>query len=124
MAFVYHAYRHLLNNNGDKELVNEVDWGYKRLTGADLVQFQTDIEQAVNSVVSEVNAGNIVIEDLVEEVTLGTGQKLVVKLGEKLTFPNATAKFEFHPNYTKWAEVMKQDPNLTYKMPVWVDETP
>ena len=124
MAFVYHAYLHLLDTDGDKELINDVDWGFKRLSGADLEQFTTEIEQAVAPVLNGINAGNIIIEDLEEEITLTSGQKVVVKIGEKLTFPNATAKFEFHPNYLKWAEVMKQDPNVAYKLPEWIDETP
>lgn len=123
MAFVYHAYFHLLNENGNKELISDADWGYKRLTGADLEQFSTEIKQAVDPIINGISAGTIVFEDLEDEVTLASGQKVVVKVGEKLTFPNATEKFEFHPNFYKWAAVMKTDPNLTYKDPEWVDST-
>jgi len=123
MAFVYHRYFHLLNDNGNKELVDEISWGSKRLTGSDLAQYESDMEQAFTPVINAINAGNIVLEDLEEEITLESGQKLVVKIGEKVTFPGATAKFEFHANFIKWAEVMKKDPNLSYKDPAWIDTT-
>jgi len=124
MAFVYHAFYHVLTEDGETTLVSESSWGDKRLSGNDLEQYRAEIGEAITSVVNDINAGNVVIEDLEEQVTLSTGQKLQVKIGEKLTFPNATSKYQFHPNFYKWAEVMKQDPNLDYKLPVWVDETP
>ena len=124
MAFVYHMFFHVLTENGEKTLISESEWGEKRLSGNDLDQYRTEIAEATTPIINEVNAGNIVIEDLEEQVTLSTGQQLQVKIGEKITFPNATSKFEFHPNFYKWAAVMKQDPNLNYKDPVWVDSTP
>ena len=124
MAFVYHAFFHVLTENGEKTLVSDTEWGEKRLSGNDLDQYRADLVEATTPIINGINAGNIVIEDLEEQVTLSTGQQLQVKIGEKITFPNATSKFEFHPNFYKWAEVMKQDPNLVYKLPQWVDETP
>ena len=123
MAFVYHAYFHVLTENGEKTLVSESSWGEKRLSGSDLEQYRTEIAEATIPIINGINAGTIVIEDIEESITLSTGQQLQVKLGEKLTFPDATSKFEFHPNFYKWAEIMKQDPNLVYKLPQWVDET-
>jgi hypothetical protein len=69
-------------------------------------------------------SGQIVIKDLEETVSLSSGQTVTVIFGKALTFPGATSKFEFHPKFYEWAEVMKQDPNLKHKLGVWADETP
>ena len=120
MAFVYHAYFHVLTENGEKTLVSESSWGEKRLSGLDLEQYRTEIAEATIPIINGINAGTIVIEDIEESITLSTGQQLQVKLGEKLTFPDATSKFEFHPNFYKWAEIMKQDPNKCNSLKAWL----
>lgn len=124
MAFVYHGLFHVLDENGEKTLVDESAWGLKRLTGDDLTKFGEDMQEAFEPIVNGLSSGQIVLSDLEETITSSSGQKITVTIGKVLTFPNATSKFEFHPNFYKWAEVMKQDPNLNYKDPVWVDSTP
>ena len=124
MAFVYHGLFHVLDENGEKTLVDESAWGLKRLTGDDLTKFGEDMQEAFEPIVNGLSSGQIVLSDLEETITSSSGQKITVTIGKVLTFPNATSKFEFHPNFYKWAEVMKQDPNLNYKEPVWVDSTP
>ena len=123
MAFVYHGLFHVLDENGEKTLVDESAWGLKRLTGDDLTKFGEDMQEAFEPIVNGLSSGQIVLSDLEETITSSSGQKITVTIGKVLTFPNATSKFEFHPNFYKWAEVMKQDPNLVYKLPQWVDET-
>ena len=123
MAFVYHGLFHVLDENGEKTLVDESAWGLKRLTGDDLTKFGEDMQEAFEPIVNGLSSGQIVLSDLEETITSSSGQKITVTIGKVLTFPNATSKFEFHPNFYKWAEVMKQDPNLNYKEPVWVDST-
>ena len=124
MAFVYHGLFHVLDENGEKTLVDESAWGLKRLTGDDLTKFGEDMQEAFEPIVNGLSSGQIVLSDLEETITSSSGQKITVTIGKVLTFPNATSKFEFHPNFYKWAAVMKQDPNLNYKDPVWVDSTP
>jgi hypothetical protein len=124
MAFVYHAFFHILTDNGDKTLVDEFNWASKRLTGEDLTSFNADMEEATAPLADGLGSGQIVVKDLEETVSLSSGQTVTITVGKALTFPGATSKFEFHPNFYKWAEVMKQDPNLVHKPAVWVDETP
>jgi len=124
MAFVYHAFFHVLTENGNKTLVDEKNWGLQRLTGDDLTKFNADMEEAYVSFLADVNAGKILVSDLTEEIITTSGQRMTVKIGDELTFPGATSKYEFNPKFTDWAAVMKQDPNLSYVTPVWVDETP
>jgi len=124
MAFVYHAFFHVLTENGNKTLVDEKKWGLQRLTGDDLTKFNADMEEAYASFLADVNAGKILVSDLTEEITTDLGQKITVTIGDKLTFPGATSKYEFSTKFNEWATLMKQDPNLSYVTPVWADETP
>lgn len=124
MAFVYHAYFHVLTENEGKTLVSEEEWGQKRLTGDDLTKFTNDMEEAFAPFIADLNAGKIIVEDLVELVTTPSGQTMEVVTGKKISFPGATSKYQFHQKFYEWADVMKQDPNLSYILPVWVDETP
>ena len=124
MAFVYHAFFHVLTENGNKTLVDEPAWGAKRLTGDDLTRYVADMQTASVSLDSGIESGQIVVSDLEETTTLSSGQTVTVVVGQILTFPGATSKFQFHSKYYEWAEVMKQDPNLSYIVPVWADETP
>lgn len=124
MAFVYHAFFHVLTENGDKTLVDESSWGAKRLTGDDLTRYEADMQTASESLANGIESGQIVVSDLEETISSSTGQDLTVIIGKRLTFPGATSKFQFHSKFYEWAEVMKQDPNLNYVVPVWADETP
>lgn len=124
MAFVYHAFFHVLTENSDKTLVDESSWGTKRLTGDDLTRYEADMQTASESLASGIASGQIVVTDLEETTTLSSGQTVTVVVGKRVTFPGATSKFQFHPKFYEWAEVMKQDPNLNYILPVWADETP
>lgn len=124
MAFVYHALYHVLDDNGEKNLVDEATWGAKRLTGDDLTKFSADMDLAYQSIVDGINTGQIVVSDLNETITSASGQQITMEVGKMLTFPGATSKFEFHPKFYEWAEVMKKDPQLQHKVGVWVDETP
>ena len=123
MAFVYHAFFHVLTENGNKTLVDEKTWGLQRLTGDDLTKFDADMEEAYALFLADVNTGKILVSDLTEEITTDLGQKITVKIGDELTFPGATSKYEFSPKFIEWSSLMKQDPNLSYVEPVWVDET-
>lgn len=124
MAFVYHAFFHVLDENGEKKLVSETEWGNRRLTGDDLTRFQADMEEAFAPFLADMNAGRIVVTDIVESIATPSGQNLEVVIGDRLTFPGATSKYQFHQKFYEWATVMKQDPNLTYTEPAWIDETP
>jgi hypothetical protein len=124
MAFVYHGLFHVLDDNGEKTLVDESTWGVKRLTGDDLTKFNADMQEAFEPILNGVSSGQILLSDLEETITSSSGQKITVTIGKVLTFPGATSKFQFHPKFYEWAEVMKQDPNLEHKVGVWVDETP
>jgi hypothetical protein len=123
MAFVYHALFHVVNENGEKVLVNEQNWGQHRLTGDDLARYQADMEEAFAPLLDDITTGKIVVTDLTEEVTTASGQRVTVKIGDKLTFPGATSKYEFHPKFYEWGDIMRQDTNTTYSEPVWVDAT-
>lgn len=123
MAFIYHRYYHVLEKNGENILVSEQDWGQQRLTGQDLIDFNDDFTAAFEEYRPDLEAGKIVVEDLTESITVN-GLTMVVKIGEKVTFPGATSRFVPPAAYFKWHDQMKQDPNLTFKDPVWIDETP
>lgn len=123
MAFVYHALFHVLTENGEKVLVNEVDWGEKRLTGDDLTRYRADMAEAFAPLLSDIEAGTVIVSDLTEEITTSSGQRITVKIGDKLTFPGATSKYQFHAKFFDWGDTMRQDANLSYTEPVWVDET-
>lgn len=124
MAFVYHAFFHVLTENGNKTLVTEQKWGQARLTGDDLTKFNADMEEAYAPFFADLNAGKILVSDLTEEITTDFGQKITVTIGDKVTFLDATSKYEFSTKFNEWATLMKQDPNLSYVEPVWADETP
>ena len=124
MAFVYHAFFHVLTENGDKTLVSEQQWGQARLTGDDLTKFNADMEEAYAPFLADLDAGKILLSELTEEITTGSGHTMTVTIGDKLTFPGATSKYEFSSKFYEWATLMKQDPNLSYVQPVWADETP
>ena len=123
MAFVYHAFFHVLTENGNKTLVTERKWGQARLTGDDLTKFNADMEEAYAPFTADLDAGKILLSELTEEITTGSGHTMTVTIGDKLTFPGATSKYEFSSKFYEWAEVMKQDPNLSYLAPVWIDAT-
>lgn len=123
MAFVYHALFHVVNENEGKVLVNESNWGEHRLTGDDLVQYQADMEEAFAPLLNDISTGKIVISDITEEITTSSGQTVTIKIGDKLTFPGATSKYEFHSKFTDWSILMKQDANTLYSEPIWVDAT-
>lgn len=122
MAFVYHRLFHVLTENGESQLVSEGEWGEKRLTGADLEEFKQDMDAAFNEYAPDLTAGKIVVEDLIESVNVN-GATVAVKIGELLTFPGATQRYTFPSHFDKWHALMKQDPNVTFKNPIWVDET-
>jgi len=82
------------------------------------------MQTASESLANGIESGQIVVSDLEETISSSTGQDLTVIIGKRLTFPGATSKFQFHSKFYEWAEVMKQDPNLNYVVPVWADETP
>jgi len=124
MAFVYHAFFHVLTENGNKTLVDEFGWASKRLAGEDLTRFNADMQEATAPLSGGLASGQIVVNDLEETVSLSSGQTVTVTIGKALTFPGATSKFEFHPKFYEWAEVMKQDTSLEHKPGVWSDETP
>lgn len=124
MAFVYHGLFHVLDENGEKTLVDESTWGMKRLSGDDLTRFNEDMQTAFQPIIDGMNAGQIELSDLEETITSSSGQQITMAIGKVLRFPGATSKFQFHAKFYEWAEVMKQDPNLQHKVGVWVDETP
>ena len=124
MAFVYHALYHVVIENGEKMLVHETQWGQHRLTGDDLTRYQADMEEAFEQFNIDLNAGRIVVSEITEEVTTASGQKITVQIGDKLTFPGATSKYEFHSKFYEWADIMRQDANTIYNEPGWIDATP
>lgn len=124
MAFVYHAFFHVLTENGEKTLVPEAEWGRRRLTGDDLVRFEADMEEAFAPFMADIAAGTIVVTNLIETVTTPSGQTMEIVIGDQISFPGATSKYQFHQKFYDWALVMKQDPNLSYIEPAWIDETP
>jgi len=124
MAFIYHAFHHTLTTNGEKILVGELDWGERRLTGDDLAIYRADMAEAVLPIDTAVNEGKRIITALEETVTSPEGQQSTAVVGNVFTFPGATSKFEFHPNFAAWIEVMLKDTDLQFRPGYWVDETP
>lgn len=123
MAFVYHAYYHVLNENGQKLLVDEQTWGEKRLTGDEKYRFMEDMSEALEQFIVDVEAGKIVVSDVEETINLRDGTQTVIAIGRKLEFPGATSRYVFSDKFNYWHEYMKQDPNLDFNQPVWVDDT-
>lgn len=124
MAFIYHALFHTLTTNGEKILVGELDWGERKLTGDDLAIYRADMAEAVLPIDNAINEGKLVITPLEGTVTSPEGQQSTTIIGNIFTFPGATTKFEFHPNFAAWIEVMMKDTDLQYNHGYWIDETP
>lgn len=125
MAFEYHAPFHVVTTeDGEKKLVSEIEWGRYRLSGADLIQYDIDLEEAGQHNIQAIDEGRMIISDITETIVTSFGQSITVNTGFKFFFPGATEKYIFHPNFFKYADRMKADANTVYKDPFWVDSTP
>jgi hypothetical protein len=125
MAFEYHAPFHVITmETGDTKLVNEIDWGRYRLENMELIQYDLDLSEATNELAEDLRSGKVVATELRETVATSQGQLVTIQTGFKFMFPGATEKYIFHPNFFKYVDKMKADPNTVYKDPIWIDCTP
>ena len=122
MPLVYHAFKHILKKGNESILVNEREWGFATLTGDDLAEFTHDMAEVDVVEQNMFDTGEWEVEILPETHVID-GVSYVVPVGLKITFlkVNGSERPTFHPNYTKWTQVMLADPNLTYISPYFLE---
>ena len=104
--------------DGTRIMIGVKEWAELTQTGADLTEWQTDYAaiQAYEN-------------PLVEADTLASVPMTTVVIGDN-SYPSAQGKRvkmesatdsapDFHANWTKWAERMKLDPNVTWVEGIW-----
>jgi hypothetical protein len=124
MAFEYLHLFHVLNENGDKTLVDYEEYAQRRLTGESLSQFLNDLNEASVDIHKNIDENKLIVTAIYEDLFTPDGESLGLQIGAKLTFVGATEKYQFHPKFDEINQTMKNDPNLTFNNGVWLDATP
>ncbi len=121
MALTYRALKHILKDGNTQILVNEREWGERRLSGAELEEFRRDFALVDIQESNLIETGEWVVEDLPETFAIN-GVTYKVPVGVEITMPNLNGpdKPLFHDVYYKWGPKMQEDPNLIYNQAYWV----
>jgi hypothetical protein len=104
----YRRLKSILLKDNIKYAVNLYDWSRKTLEGSELEQYKRDEAELTAYYKSQMAAGNLVVDDVMEEITTNYG-KILINVGDEFMVDDS---YIFPAKEIEWYNKMKADPNI------------
>jgi hypothetical protein len=104
----YRRLKSILLKDNVKYAVNLFDWSRKTLVGNELEQYKRDEAELTAYYKSQMSAGNLIVNDIMEEVTTNYG-KILIHVGDEFTVSDT---YIFPAKEIEWFNKMQADPNI------------
>lgn len=104
----YRRLNSILLKDNIRYAVDLYDWAKKTLEGSELEQFELDATELLEYFKNQIDTGNLIINNITEEITTDHG-KILIPIGVEFS---VTENYTFPEKEIEWYNRMALDPNI------------